>query len=210
MWCVKRRTVLGAIGGISVQLAGCLSDGRGAMNSSPTANPPSPTASPPPRVAPVETPAPGDCTAEDPPRPTPTGEGLVPLPYPPYPESLTLDAADTFASEYERAYQHNQTLARFAESGTDDISIWSSVPDFARYDTPRGYVVGATGELKTADVNTATPPRTQAPYGTKPFTAWYYLTERFAMRSVDSGGGILEEHENENPSFDEATVIICV
>jgi hypothetical protein len=158
-------------------------------------------------VADGETPVPGECTAATPPQPTPTEGGLDPKPYPPYPEPLTADTADDFARTYEYVYQYNLLLAE--GPGYDEIDVSVRSPDWATFDTEPGFIVGVTGEIQFADTNTATPPSTQLPYGTSPVSAWYYLTDRFALRDEYRSGSLEKDDYPYDWTIREATTIVC-
>lgn len=123
----------------------------------------------------MSTPAPGDCQAVEQPLPTPTAE-LEPEPYPDYPEELTPSTATSFARAYERAYWHNWVVANDGMAGTDEVTFEGlHVPSWATSEHRAGYIVGVTGELKTADSQprhtAGAPTPTRAPYLDLPFSA---------------------------------------
>lgn len=141
----------------------------------------------------------------------PTAE-LEPTPYPDYPEELTSSTATSFARAYERAYWHNWVVANDGLAGTDEVTFEGlRVPAWATSEHRDGYIVGVTGELKTADSQPrptpGAPTPTRAPYLDLPFSSWYYLSPRFAMRKErDESFPIREEPE---PDLADAAVIVC-
>ncbi len=153
-------------------------------------------------ATPTPTETPLDCGSVRRPQPTVTEEGLHPRSYPSYPETLTAESAVEFAERFERAFQYNRFLAEQFISGTDEILVQGGVPDGAVHSHEAGYYVGVNGELKTADVNTATD-GTPAPYLDAPFDAWYDLRERVGRRRsvTDIDDGV--------PSFDLASTVYC-
>lgn len=107
--------------------------------------------------------------------------------------------------DYERAYRHNAFLAERFLRGTDDITTSVDAPYWASNEYRRGFVVGVTGELRTGD--TQQPPNvtgTPGPFTDSSFAAWYYLTDRFALRkSVD------QLEEGATPNLTGAMTIVC-
>lgn len=165
-------------------------------------SPPSTTTA---RSLPYDAPPPGECRALDPPVPTPTAEGLEPQEYPTYPASITEEAARSFASEYERVYQFNSFVAEDFIRGTDDILIVHGVPNWAMREEDRGFVVGVDGRLSSGDLQqpedwTGTP----APHLDAPFGAWYYLTDRFALRNE-----VRTLEGSQSPNLESASTIVC-
>lgn len=153
----------------------------------------------------VETPVPGECEATPWPMPTPTAEGLQPRTYPAYPESSTAATAEQFAMDFERAYRHNAFLAEGFLPGTDDMTTSTDVPYWAVIERPRGYIVGVTGELRTGDTQQpANVTGTPASFTGAPFAAWYYLTDRFALRKP-----VERIEEGDPPDLNGAITIVC-
>ncbi|PSP79710.1 hypothetical protein BRC81_04200 [Halobacteriales archaeon QS_1_68_20] len=157
-----------------------------------------------------DTPAPGECEQVSRPQPTPTNEGLQPRKYPSYPQSLDKDAAKQFAEEYERVYQHNYYVAEEFIHGIDDISTGAGV---ARAVEDAGeYFVGVNGRIDTADLEqpegTGTSTPSPAATSSSSFAAWYYLTDRFALRREVSGGRP-DIDEGDDPNLQGATVVVC-
>ncbi|PSP79711.1 hypothetical protein BRC81_04205 [Halobacteriales archaeon QS_1_68_20] len=157
-----------------------------------------------------DTPAPGECEQARRPKPTPTEEGLQPQEYPSYPSSLDKDAAERFAEEYEEAYQHNHYVAAEFRVGIDDVLVSGGA---ARVVEDAGeFFVGVNGRIDTADEEqpeyTETPTPEPAPTGTKTFAAWYYLTDRFALRNEVEADGMGFD-EGDDPDLQGATVVVC-
>jgi len=96
-----------------------------------------------------------------------TAEGLEPLSYPDYPESLSTGAAREFVVEFERACQHNRFLAEGFIGGTDTVIVDAGVPDGFVVEDDGGYLVGVTASIATEDNRvpggTATTTPTPAP-----------------------------------------------
>jgi len=209
-WSRRRLLRLGVLG-LGSALAGCSGAGSGDSpntddGSTGNTTSPGPTATDtatPPFAG--ETPAPGECDAVDRPTPTPTAEGLEPMAYPDYPDSLTAEAAESFVDAYERAHRHNEFLADEFVRGTDEVTIEGGVPTGMVTEYENGYVVGFDGTMYTSDNRQPeTSTATQAPAGNFPVGAWYYLTDRFALRN-----GVQSLEEAESPEFGMATTVVC-
>lgn len=97
--------------------------------------------------------------------------------------------------------------------GTDEVLFeGEEVPGWALLDYRNGFIVGVTGELKTADTQQPTyetplsETATQVPYLDLPFSAWYYLTPEFALRKQRQGG---MEFEQPEPDLSSAETNVC-
>lgn len=202
---LTRRAFVVSTAGITTVLAGCVaapgSDGT-PSTASDTA-----TVTQTPAEYDIPTPRRDDCRAVSLPRPTPTDEGLEPKAYPPYPDSLTKESAAGFTSQFERAYQYNDFLIRFGDKGYDDVFVTGGVPDWTMRERGEGYIVGVNVQVKTHVDDTPTGTKTPAPSGTFPTSAWYYLTDRFALRNEVGVADLVEGRDQ--PTFDEPTTIVC-
>lgn len=151
-----------------------------------------------------------ECDAVELPRPTPTTEGLEPLPYPDYPESLTTETTREFVTEFERAYQHNHFLAGFPD-GTDTVILDTGVPDGFVIEADGGYLVGVESDIATEDnrrpTGTGTDTPTAAPSYDGEFAAWYHLTPRRVQRK-EVGHDLPETPTDVDRS--DMTTVLCV
>jgi len=95
---------------------------------------------------PFAVPPPSECAVSAPPRPTPIGE-LRPREYPAYPGNLTRSTGEAFASEFERAYAHNEFITAEADEETKHLSVDTGVRDALTEDVNGGILVGVEGEL---------------------------------------------------------------
>ncbi len=142
--------------------------------------------------------------------PTPTEEGLQPRGYPSYPRTLDKESAERFAEEYEEAYQHNYFIAEEFSPGTDSVGATGGADRII--EDGGDYFVGVNGTINTADekqpeyTETSTPE--PVPSGTLPYAAWYYLTDRFALRKEVEADGMGFD-ESDSPDLEGATVIVC-
>lgn len=162
--------------------------------------PPTPT-----EVHSFNTPAPSKCDPYKPPSPTPTSEGLEPRSYPVYPSDISEVAAKDYATEYEAAYQHNSFISEEFIYGTDEITILRHVPEWTISDRSKGYILGVSGEIKTADTEQPEGSTdSQAAYLDSPFSAWYYVTDRFALRNE-----VEDLDATQSPNLQYATTIYC-
>ena len=196
---VRRRTLLRSSVPVAlVGLAGCL-DGTSGSNDQTATDERS-----------FDTPAPGGCEQARRPEPTPTEEGLKPQEYPSYPQSLNRNSAERFAEEYETAYQHNHFIAEKFIDGIDSVGPWASATRIV--EDAGDYFVGVNGRVNVADEEqpeyTETPTPEPAPTGTRPIAAWYYLTDRFALRKEISEGR-RKINESDTPDLQGATVVVC-
>ncbi|WP_435196016.1 hypothetical protein [Natronomonas sp. EA1] len=153
----------------------------------------------------ITTPSSEDCGELSVPEPTATDSGLEPKPYPSIPSQLSPPSVDAFVTEFERAYRHNEFLPQADRSGYDTVLTEGGVPDWAVFEDGTGYAVGVNVTLKYGD-NETTPPATQAPFGTAPKRAWYYVTPRFAVRD-EAGDGDLST--GDEPRFDDPVLVAC-
>lgn len=182
---------------VSIALAGC-------GDRSPVDDDSSPT---PAEGVAVTTPAIDECEAAPPPNPTPSDEGVVPRAYPPYPADLTAESAVTFATEYERAYRHNEILAGGA-GGTDTILVSTGVPSGFLVERPDGFLVGVTATVDTED-NRTPAGGTAAPSYSDEFASWYLLTGGLGLRGPDLEANELPETPPDSVDLSDATVIHC-
>jgi hypothetical protein len=204
---MRRRALLAGFGTAFLPLAGCTSDGDGGSTStdSPTASPtptstasPTPSATPPPDAVAVETPAPGECAAEDPPWPT-TNPLATPRDYPDRPADLTPETVRSYLTAYEAAFVENLLLTDVdaAPEGLYpvDPDVDAVVEAFRHgdgwflaglsssggmgYDHPDPT---ATTEPPANVTFSRTPTRTAVPGITVSRVASYLVTERFLLR----------------------------
>ena len=185
---MNRRTYLLIVGGLSGSVSGCLEM--------------TPPDDPPVYLSAVKTPTPSDCRPLDPPTPTESGHDIQS--YPNYPASLTATSARRFANAYEAAYQFNSTVAE--KPAYEDIDVSGGSPNWALFETQRGFVIGVNGAVTVADTETPTPPATARPTGTFPFAAWYFLTPQFALRRAYEEG-VLER--GDEPVLSGAKTVHC-
>lgn len=192
--CLSRRALLAGLTGAVSGAAGC-SDffpGEGA-----SATPPAAT-----------TPPPGGCEPVRVPYPSPTGE-FSPREYPGFPGQLGSAEVEDYATLFELALQYNRLVAR-AGDAYESLDIRGSVPEESIEGTEDGYIVGVTTTLTLADSETETPPSTvtAAPSGETQNGAWYYVTNRFAIRS-DATYIAVKDGVASNASFDGADTVAC-
>lgn len=209
---MDRRTCLRLVGAAGAMgLTGCLSEeGESADTAPPEASPTpedpstadpasgSPTASTPngketgtgvrtatPLPRPASTPAPGECDATAPPKPS-TGEGLPdPREYPGRPTEITTAAVGPFLEAYESAHRFNRILADLGADCVEyvDVSSYGSTATAAEggvtatVETRGSY----TGTTCTTVTGTDTP--TPLPHADLAIeSARYYVTDRFLLR----------------------------
>lgn len=167
----------------------------------------------PPETYGITAPDPRNCEAQSSPTPTATKE-LAPVAYPTYPDSITRATAPSFAIAYEEAFWHNWVVRTDWLAGTDEVVFdGPSVPDSAIIEHREGFIIGVEGMLRTADaepppdVTTGSETPTSVPYLDLPFSAWYYLTPKVALRKQRQRG--LEEIEQSEPDLRSAKTIVC-
>ncbi|WP_436925123.1 hypothetical protein [Halosimplex amylolyticum] len=193
---MDRRSCLALVGTVaSAGVIGCLSDdgestpagtasGPRSDTATATGTPPTETAT----VPDVETPAPGECEAVAPPRPS-TGDGLPdPRAYPEKPAAIEKSSAKTFVEEYEAAYRYNRRLADLAADGECLKYLDASVTESAVAAVENGF----SGEVTTrasytgapCPGSTGTDTPTPLPHADLAHeSAEYYLTDRFLFRN---------------------------
>lgn len=181
---MNRRSVLATTGiALSTILGGCLT---GSSNNSG-------------QSISVQTPSKGECEPSARLRPTPDSSRTKH--YPTIPESVTASTATTFATTFERAYQYNSKLPEY-----EDIEIDLNIPEWAIYQTRRGYTVGLDGRVQFDNTETSTASSTSLPSGFFNVSVWYRLTDRFALR----GDPTNEELQKGNtPNLAGADTIAC-
>ncbi|MFT4890813.1 MAG: hypothetical protein ACI9YT_001734 [Halobacteriales archaeon] len=208
MGLASRRALLQSIGGLSiVALSGCQSIRNGPSPSeAPETEPSTTDGGTTSRGFPwgLETPVPEHCEPANRPEPTPLEKGLKPVQYPEYPDSVTAESAEAFVRDYERAYQHNLFIKEEFRPGFAEIDILIRVIRWWNVERSGRYVGGVRGELHVVDSfqptgQTATP--VPAVGG---FSAWYYLTDRVALRK--SVSYLTDETP---PDFTGAALLVC-
>lgn len=127
--------------------------------------------------------------------------GLEPAAYPDYPDTFTAETARSFAREFEYAYRRNEFIQNNEDTWYDElhVDIWETEVEDER---DGGYVVTVVGEMQYAVADrpeSAT--GTERPSGGGPFTAWFYLTDRYAIR--------YENPSAEEPNFEYGEVVVC-
>lgn len=149
-----------------------------------------------------ETPAPGECEAADPPRPTPT-EGFQPVEYPTYPDSLSARSAEGFAREYEEAYQYNAYLAEEAGPDTRSIDVQASADSDLTEEAGDGFLVGVDGERSTSEGDGTVVVRDD------PIAGVYHLAPEFALRGEHRKATFYEVESFTSVEPDSVRAIFC-
>lgn len=196
MALLTRRRAL-RVGGLtlSAALAGCTSTLDTETESSPDSN----TVTQPE----FDTPPPGECEAVEPPTSGPTEGGLEPISYPAYPDEITAETSRAFARDYEHTYRHNAFVQRYEDSWYDELDVTVRTADVVD-ERHGGYIVevdGVTVHGPSEPPGTATPTPSPRPAGRLPFTTWYYLTDRYALRYANP-------HVDE-PNFEYGETVVC-
>ena len=154
----------------------------------------------------VETPPPEECEPIRVPYPSSVGE-FSPREYPEYPERLGSAEVEDYTTLFELALQYNRVLAR-AGSAYESLDIRGTVPEAGVERTENGYIVGVTTTLRLADPETETASATAAPSGEIRSGGWYYLTDRFGIRSSVPYGTVRDGRASD-AVFEESKVIVC-
>lgn len=195
---MNRRRYLSVVGAaVGTAVAGCLgsspesSSGGTAPDESPTPteSPAGPGTTHTSTVPPVgiETPAPGECSAPDPPDPS-TGEGLPdPREYPDSPERFDPERVRPFVEAYEGAYRYNERLADLAGEGACVEDFETEVTGSTLRETDDGVVaeVVTTGSFTGETCPDATGTDTATPLPHADFftqAAVFLVTDRFLVR----------------------------
>lgn len=182
--CSRRAALRASLVAVGAALAGCLGTSGDDSSPDPTPEPTpskSPTGTQTPEPLPFETPAPGECEATDPPRPTPVA-GYEPKSYPTYPETLSVGSAEEFAAAYEESYRYNAYLAGEAGSHTEDIQINANAQRHRTETVGEGFLVSVEGLLGTSE-RTGEDTVVSDEY----VSAVYYLAPSFALRGGFEG-----------------------
>lgn len=201
-----RRTVVAAVGSVLVTgLAGCLSSSDADTTEAPPSTTEQPTAASPTetRSEPsttdselrITTPASGQCNPVDPPRPASTPDGIAAESYPEFSGATSAAESSRFAVSYERAFQYNQYLSAYSYADIERVSV-QNLHDATATHYRGGFLVAVDGELDTSRDGLA------EDFG---FGAWYYLTERFALRHA-TGGTITDDRPE---TFSPSQVVGC-
>lgn len=154
----------------------------------------------------VKTPPEGECREGSLPVPTPTPEGLQPKSYPNHPSSVTRNSTQEFVHSFERALQYNQFLVKFGGAGYEEAFVATGIPEWALFERPNGYACGVRSQIKFDDTDTPSPPKTGAPSGTSRTVAWYYLTDRFALRNDTRENQLVK---GSDPQLEGGEIILC-
>ena len=172
-------------------LAGCLSS-----SDTPTDSAPETESGPG-----FDTPPTGECDPVDLPTSGPTKGGLEPVEYPDFPGEVTDGTARSFARDFEYAYRRNEFVKRHEDTWYDELTVDVENAELTD-ERGEGYVVRTDGETTFAVTDrpeTAT--GTARPTGRGPFTTWFYLTDRYAIR--------YENSEAEEPNFEHGEIVAC-
>lgn len=162
---MRRRDLLAGSGvALAAGLAGCLasvipSDG--------------------PRELDVRTPAPDDCEPDPSLRPSPDSPRA--RDYPALPGAPDAASAESFARAHERAYRYNSRLPEYGS-----IQVDLAVPGDAVVPADDGFLVGLDGRFQFDEPSTPAGTATAQPAGHRSYSAWYYVTGRFARRGAES------------------------
>lgn len=113
----------------------------------------------------------------------------------------------TFATEYERAYRHNEILAG-GPDGTDTILVTAGVPNDFLIDRPDGFMLGVTATVDTED-NRTPAGGTAAPAYSDEFATWYLLTDELGLRGSDLGAKDLPATPPGSVDLSDAMVLYC-
>jgi hypothetical protein len=155
----------------SERSGGAETDGNATATETPTVETPVP------ETPTVETPAPGSCDTVDHPLPeTPAGEAR-PREYPAFPATVSADTVSSFARAYESAIQVNRFIRANDTSNLERVSVQNVSGESARQ-FREGFLLGVDGELDWERGSVL---------GDRGFGAWYYVTERFAVRHEVEG-----------------------
>lgn len=180
----RRQYLAGLSVGLSVGLAGC------SIGFVPDAGSVS---------APADTPPNGHCEPATELRPQPDSSRT--MPYPTVPDLPSADDSRSFAISYERAYQFNSRLPEYRS-----IQVDLSVPEWAVSETVNGYVIGIDGRVQFDEPETPTSEATARPSGFFEYAIWYFVTERFALRSQSRDGSL---EKGDAPEFAGAVPVAC-
>lgn len=148
---------------------------------------------------PIQTPAEGNCDPADRLRPMPDSPRA--RGYPTHPGSIDTPTVRSFATGYERAYRYNSRLPEF-----ESVQVDVDSPEWAVADAQNGLAVGLDGRVQFDDPSTSSATATPLPSGFFEFAVWYYLTERFALRT-EARTGPLEE--GDEPYLRSGTIVAC-
>jgi|GEM_PF-1809371 len=139
----------------------------------------------------------------------PTSGGAEPTDYPDVPDSVTAEAAESFAVAFEKAFRRNDFVANAGARETASLSLRAGSAKTESLDC--GFAVAVDGSIRSepptftaASGATSTP--TPVPYYDDEFATWYLVSTE-QVRRVALGGNFRDPMEV--PTFEDATVVFC-
>lgn len=184
----SRRSLLTAVAGTATTvLTGCLdTDGSQANQSSQPTSTEQTTSTATTKPAPTP---PDDCSERYRPTVQATGTSVDPLSYPVLPSTLDEETATAFATDFERAWWHNEVLEDRPTVG--EIGVDVSVARVTVLDGATGFIVETTATVEftytaTPQSNTPTVEPTEMAGTSGRLVSRYLVTDQFARRVEDT------------------------